>query len=223
MRKRGLKLGNLYYALQNSPRSPGDHRQNCMHSDIQRYNYEWNWFVDLKLGDVPLSTVYHRIVNMKNGKEFMEILKELDNVFEKCLGCCTTMKVSLRLVQNASPVFCSKGPVTHASLPEVDAELQLLDKQGVLTPVSFSAWVASLVFIKKTNGTLRISDDLTTELNAAVEQHHYPLKVLDDLFSILTGGGCFAKLDPADAYLQVEVEPACCELLIINTHRGLFQ
>ncbi|VDK88190.1 unnamed protein product [Dibothriocephalus latus] len=33
---------------------------------------------------------------------------------------------------------------------------------------------------------------------------------------------CFAKLDLADAYLQVEVAPVSRELLTINTHRGLF-
>ncbi|CAH8596854.1 unnamed protein product [Schistosoma turkestanicum] len=40
---------------------------------------------------------------------------------------------------------------------------------------------------------------------------------------MLNGGKFFAKLDLADAYLQVEVDEASKELLTINTHRGLFQ
>ncbi|CAH8669354.1 unnamed protein product [Schistosoma bovis] len=40
---------------------------------------------------------------------------------------------------------------------------------------------------------------------------------------MLNGGRFFAKLDLADAYLQVEVDEASRELLTINTHRGLFQ
>ncbi|KAK4467570.1 hypothetical protein MN116_000277, partial [Schistosoma mekongi] len=60
-------------------------------------------------------------------------------------------------------------------------------------------------------------------LNAALEQHHYPLPVPADLFTMLNGGKFFAKLDLADAYLQVEVADECRELLTINTHRGMFQ
>ncbi|CAH8528184.1 unnamed protein product [Schistosoma rodhaini] len=40
---------------------------------------------------------------------------------------------------------------------------------------------------------------------------------------MLNGGKYFAKLDLADAYLQVEVAEESRELLTINTHRGLFQ
>ncbi|CAH8666328.1 unnamed protein product [Schistosoma bovis] len=40
---------------------------------------------------------------------------------------------------------------------------------------------------------------------------------------MLNGGKFFAKLDLADAYLQVEVAEDSKELLTINTHRGLFQ
>nr|CAX83692.1 Gap-Pol polyprotein [Schistosoma japonicum] len=182
-----------------------------------------DWITDLKLDAVPLSTVCHRIVRMKDEKDFMKLLNEFDKVFKKCLDCCTTMKASFRLTPNASSVFRPKRPVPYASLPEVDAELQRLEKQGVLMPVSFSAWAAPIVVVKKPKGTLRICADFSTGLNDALEQHHYPLPAPDDLFTILNGGSFFAKLDLADAYLQVEVEPTCRELLTINTHRGLFQ
>ncbi|CAH8531426.1 unnamed protein product [Schistosoma bovis] len=129
----------------------------------------------------------------------------------------------LRLKPGAKPVFCPKRPVHYATLPTVDEELNRFQRQGVITPVSYSAWASPIVVIKKANGTIRICADFSTGFNAALEQHHYPLPVPEDLFTMLNGGNFFAKLDLADAYLQVEVAEDSRELLTINTHRGLFQ
>nr|AAW24986.1 SJCHGC07799 protein [Schistosoma japonicum] len=90
-------------------------------------------------------------------------------------------------------------------------------------PISFSASAAPIVIVKKPNGTLRICADFSTGLNDALEPHHYPLPAPDVLLTILDGSSCFSKLDMADAYLQIEVEQACSELLTSNTNRGLFQ
>lgn len=72
-------------------------------------------------------------------------------------------------------------------------------------PVSYSAWAAPIVVIKKANGTLLISADFSTGLNASLEQHHDSLPVTADLFTMLNDGKFFAKLDLAYAYLLLEV------------------
>jgi len=43
------------------------------------------------------------------------------------------------------------------------------------------------------------------------------------LFHALNGGSKFTKLDLADAYLQVELDEASSKMVVINTHRGLYQ
>ncbi|VDP59909.1 unnamed protein product, partial [Schistosoma mattheei] len=139
------------------------------------------------------------------------------------LSQCSSMKTTLWLKPQAKPVFRPNRPVLYAALSKVDEELNRLQLQGVITPVSYSVWVAPIVVIKKVNGTIRIWADFSTGLKAALKQCNYPLPVPADLFTMLNGGKFFAKLDLVDAYPQVEVAENSRVLLTINTHRGLFQ
>jgi hypothetical protein len=183
-----------------------------------------DWFEGLGLADLPVSTICNQVRSPAAPRDQAEqLVKHFASVFQPGLGHCTATKIVLRLLDDATPVFRPKRPVPYASMPMVDAELQRLEQQGVLTPVSYSAWAAPIVVVKKANGSIRICADFSTGLNAALEQHHYPLPAPEDLFTILNGGQVFAKLDLADAYLQLEVAPESRELLTINTHRGLYQ
>nr|VZI25908.1 unnamed protein product [Spirometra erinaceieuropaei] len=138
---------------------------------------------------------------------------------------CSQVQIPAVLADQAKDMLQRFAPVFQdgLALPLVEAELKRLEELGVLVPVSYSAWAAPIVVVKKPNGSIRICADFSTGLNAALTPNCYPLPVPADLFTLLNGGTCFAKLDLADAYLQIEVAPESRELLTINTHRGLFQ
>ena len=69
---------------------------------------------------------------------------------------------------------------------------------------------------------MRICGDYKLTANHASRVEHYPLLKVDDLFATLGGGALFTKLDMSQAYLQVLVDDQSKELLMINTHKGLF-
>ena len=150
------------------------------------------------------------------------MLKQFSPVFTSKLGFCSQAQVTLTLKPSTKPVFRPKRPVPYAALPLIDKELKRLEERKVITPVTYSQWAAPIVVVKKADGSIRLCADFSTDLNAALEDHQYPLPIPEHIFITLNGGTCFAKLDPTEVYSRVEVSATPRELLTINNHRGLF-
>ena len=148
-------------------------------------------------------------------------MKRFFPVFKNNLGRCTHAEATLSLKPSAQPVFRLKRPVPYAAFPLVDQEQKRLEEMKVIIPVTYSRCAAPIVVVKKADGSIRLCADFSTGFNVALEDHQYPLPTPDDLYTILNGGTCFAKLDLTEAYLQVEVAAISWELLTINTHPGL--
>ena len=70
---------------------------------------------------------------------------------------------------------------------------------------------------------MRICGDFSVTINSTTKLDAYPIPRIKDLFTKLTGGKSYTKLDLSQAYLQIEIEEDSKDLLTINTHRGLFR
>ncbi|KAA3675726.1 uncharacterized protein DEA37_0006214 [Paragonimus westermani] len=196
-----------------------------------------DWIQKLNLWNVPFNSICDppkqtsdtlsydvaSIVSHKRSEVVHVLQNTYSDLFTGNLGLCTKAKGVFYLKPGSTPVFRPKRPVPFSATTTINAELDRLEQAGVLQRVSYSTWAAPIVVVRKANGGVRLCGDFSTGLNNALETHQYPLPIPEDLFARLNGGTVFSKIDLSDAYLQVEVEDKCKELLTINTHRGLYQ
>ena len=77
--------------------------------------------------------------------------------------------------------------------------------------------------VPKGDGRLRICGDYKVTINLVLDIDQYPLPKAQDLFSSLSGGRKFTKLNLSQAYLQIMLDEKSRQYLTIKIHRGLDQ
>ncbi len=77
--------------------------------------------------------------------------------------------------------------------------------------------------LKKDGKSVQICGDFKQTINPASKLDRYPIPKIQDLFSELSGGKSFTKLDLSQAYVQIPLEEESKNLVVINTHKGLFR
>ena len=151
-----------------------------------------------------------------------DILDIHADIFEEGLGSCTTAKATLTLQEGTTPKFCKPRRLPFAIKPVVGAELDQLEKKGVIEKVSQSDWATPIVVVRKPGGKVRICGDFKVTVNPVLKNDVYPLPLPEELFHKLNGGTKFTKLDLADAYLQIRLDENSKQLVVLNTHQGLY-
>ena len=183
-----------------------------------------DWISALKLDAKPWNNSINAVTtaSTKQVKTVQELIGQYREVFDGGLGCCK-VKAQLYLKPAVSPTFCKPRSLPFAYREAVEEDLNRLVKLKVLEPITVSKWAAPVVVVPKPGGKVRICADLSTGLNQALDINQYPLPKPSDIFVALNGGKQFSKIDLSDAYLQVEVDEIGKEILVINTHKGLFR
>lgn len=133
------------------------------------------------------------------------------------------IQAKLTLKTDTTPVFIRARPVPFKLISLVDQELESLEKAGVIEKITTSSWAMQIIPILKKNDKIRICGDykVTVNPNLIIDDHPFP--TIDELFSKLTNGVKFSKIDLTQAYLQLELAPEHRELLTISTFKGLYK
>ena len=84
------------------------------------------------------------------------------------------------LVPGTAPISLPPYRMTPAELKELKTQLQELVDRGFIRP-NISPWGASVLFVKKKDGTWRLCFDYR-QLNKVTIRKKYPLPQIDDLF-----------------------------------------
>ncbi|XP_061510157.1 uncharacterized protein K02A2.6-like [Anopheles gambiae] len=175
----------------------------------------------------PLHDKYVNTILPKHPRDFSldETVTKLKKLFGRQKSVFHSRYQCLQYAKSDADDFTSYAAMSrYPKVPKVDAELERLETNGIISPVQFSDWAAPIVVVRKSdNVSVRVCGDYSTGLNNALECDRHPLPHPDDLFAELAGARYFTHLDLSDAYLQVEVEVESRKLLTVNTHRGLFQ
>lgn len=201
----------------------GKHKQSTISvSTISNLNLLGSDLIEVfGLWDIPINS-YTTCKQVSSVTSEATIHQLFPTVFREEIGHCTSFKVKLQLKPDAVPVFRPKRQVAYAVKDPLDKELKRLEKEGIISPVSFSEWAAPIVVVKKASGELRICGDYSTGLNDQLEQHNFPLPIPDDIFINFNKCCFFSIVDLNNAYMQFEVDDNTKKLLVINTHRGLY-
>ncbi|KAJ8877193.1 hypothetical protein PR048_021647 [Dryococelus australis] len=93
--------------------------------------------------------------------------------------------VSLKLRKGAQPVFHRKRDVPYALMKKVDAELDTLEAEGVLTKAETSDWKTPLVVIPKADEGVRLCVDYQVGVNEQLQDAHHPIQKTYDILNSL--------------------------------------
>ena len=179
-----------------------------------------DWLKSIKLDWSKVSSVNY--VADGSSKKLELILEKHQDIFAKDIGTIKKIKAKVVMKDGAIPKFCKPRPVAYALRHKIEEDLNRLVHQGIISPVEHSEWATPIVPVHKSDGSLRICGDFKVTVNPELIVDQYPLPRIEDMFSKLSGGCTFSKIDLAHAYLQMELEEDAKQYLVINTHKGLF-
>ena len=179
-----------------------------------------DWLAEIRLDWQQVRFLTPKITS---GGALNELLDKYMEVFKEGSGPMNTFEASLHLKPNCQPKFVKARPVPFAIRSAVDRELDRLEQEGIIAKITHSEWASPIVAVPKSGGHLRLCGDYKLTLNPALKVDQYPLPKPDDLFASLAWGQKFTKIDLANAYQQISLKEECRHLVVINTHRGLYQ
>ncbi|GJR60538.1 putative reverse transcriptase domain-containing protein [Tanacetum coccineum] len=108
------------------------------------------------------------------------------------------------ILSGAAPVTCEPYRLPSFKMRELLVQLQELLEKGFIHPSS-SPWRASVLFVKKKDGSFRMYIDYH-ELNKLTIKNRYPLPRIDDLFDQLQGSSVYSNIDLRSGYHQLRIK-----------------
>nr|GEW01159.1 putative reverse transcriptase domain-containing protein [Tanacetum cinerariifolium] len=114
-----------------------------------------------------------------------------------------TVEFQIDLIPGATPIARAPYRLAPSEMKEMSDQLKKLSDKGFIRPSS-SPWGASVLFVKKKDGSFRMCIDYR-ELNKLTVKNRYSLPRIDDLFDQLQGSSVYSKIDLRSGYRQLRV------------------
>lgn len=129
----------------------------------------------------------------------------------------------LEIDESVKPVQLPKRRVPVAMMKPLKAELQDLQRRGIITPVESSTdWINGMVVVQKQNGQLRVCID-PRPLNKALKRSHFPLQTIEDILPDLSKAKVFTVCDVKSGFWHVSLDEESSLLTTFATPFGRYR
>ncbi|GJS04231.1 putative reverse transcriptase domain-containing protein [Tanacetum coccineum] len=173
-------------------------------------NYHLRWSMCSQMPQVqhsgPSGASLSLIVFPKDLTGF-SVLDKLRGHIDLGTWCCTVARAPYRLAPS--------------EMKELSEQLKELSDKGFIRPSS-SPWGASVLFVKKKDGSFRMCIDYR-ELNKLTVKNRYPLPKIDDLLDQLQGSSVYSKIDLRSGYHQLRVREEDIPKTAFRTRYGHYE
>lgn len=131
----------------------------------------------------------------------------------------------ITLDPSVPPVVHAQRRVPLSLRDDIKKELGEMEAQGIIAKVNEgepTAWVNSLVYRRKPNGTLRVCLD-PKDLNKAICREHHTIPTLEEILPQLTGAKIFSIVDAKCGYWNIELDQESSYLTTFNSPFGRYR
>ena len=151
-----------------------------------------NWLSTIRLDWKSIGAIAHQ-------SPVTPLINKYSEVFDGTLGKLVGHEAKIHVDPWAQPRYCPARTVPYALRDSVEAELQRLQKEGIIEPIQFADWAAPIVpVLKADKKSIRICGDFKQTVNTASKLDRYPIQ-------------------------QIAHEEESRKYVVINTHKGLFR
>nr|GEU33396.1 putative reverse transcriptase domain-containing protein [Tanacetum cinerariifolium] len=136
--------------------------------------------------------------------EDVPVVRDFPEVFPKDLPSlppARQVEFQIDLIPGAAPVARAPYRLAPSEMKELSEQLQEIYDKGFIRPSS-SPWGASVLFVKKKDGSFRMCIDYHM-LNKLTLKNRYPLSRIDDLFDQLQGSSLYSKIDLRSVFMNL--------------------
>ena len=142
-----------------------------------------NWLQFIRLDWYQINSIQGKSLN----SELTTLLSQHHSLFREGLGTIKRHKASLQINPKAPPKFFKARPVPFAVCDAVGAQLDKLERDGILEKVTHSSWAAPIVVVPKKDDSYWLCRDYKVTVNAAMDVDQYPLPKTEEIFPSLAG------------------------------------
>lgn len=151
-----------------------------------------------------------------------QLIDQFKDVIGNDIGCIPGEQ-AIQIDPDVPAVIHPPRVLPAAIRDDTKAELDRLEERGIITKVTTpTAWVSSMVAVRKKNGKVRVCID-PSDLNRAILREHHPMNTLDDIATRLHGSKVFSTLDANSGYFQIKLTEQSSYLTTFNTPFGRYR